>query len=121
LADRFVVEAAIAVAAGRPVPEHLDASFEALPEVMDRATARAAQADRAALDLAEALVLAGREGEVFDAIVTDEDDRGARIQVCEPAIIARVAARRVDPGDEIRVKLVRADPASRSIEFERVG
>jgi DNA-directed RNA polymerase subunit E'/Rpb7 len=73
------------------------------------------------LDLAEALVLAGREGELFDAVVTDEDDRGARIQVCDPAIVARVEARRVDPGDEIRVRLVRADPASRSIEFERVG
>jgi exoribonuclease R len=121
LADRFVVEAALAVAAGRPVPEPIGAAFEALPEVMDRANARAARADRAALDLAEALVLAGREGEVFDAVVTDEDDRGARIQVCEPAVMARVAARRVDPGDEIRVRLVRADPASRSIEFDRVS
>jgi exoribonuclease R len=121
LADRFVVEAALAVAAGRPVPEHVESSFEALPEVMDRANARAAQADRAALDLAEALVLRGREGEIFDAVVTDEDDRGARIQVCEPAIMARVVARRVDPGDEIRVKLVGVDPTSRSIEFERVS
>jgi exoribonuclease R len=121
LADRFVVEAALAVAAGRPVPEYVESSFEALPEVMDRANARAAQAGRAALDLAEALVLTGREGEIFDAVVTDEDDRGARIQVCEPAIMARVDARRVDPGDEIRVKLVGADPTSRSVEFERVG
>jgi exoribonuclease R len=65
--------------------------------------------------------LAGREGEIFDAVVTDEDDRGARIQVCEPAVMARVAARRIDPGDEIRVRLVRTDPTARSIEFERVG
>jgi exoribonuclease R len=121
LADRFVVEAALVVAAGRPVPDLIATAFEALPDVMDRANARAAQADRAALDLAEALVLAGREGEIFDAVVTDEDDRGARIQVCEPAVMARVAARRIDPGDEIRVRLVRTDPTARSIEFERVG
>ncbi len=121
LADRYVVEAALAVAGGRSVPETIAAAFDALPEVMDRATARAAQADRAALDLAEALVLAGREGEMFDAVVTDEDDRGARIQVCEPAIMARVVAHRIDPGDEIRVRLLRADPAARAIEFERVG
>ncbi len=121
LADRFVVEAAIDVAAGRAVPDYIQTAFESLPEVMDRANARAAQADRAALDLAEALVLTGREGEVFDAVVTAEDERGASIQVCEPAIMARVAARRVDPGDEIRVRLVRADAASRSIEFDRVS
>jgi exoribonuclease R len=121
LADRFVVEAALAVAAGLPVSEYIETAFESLPDVMDRANARAAQADRAALDLAEALVLVGREGEVFDAVVTDTDDRGARIQVCEPAIMARVAARRVEPGDEIRVRLARADPASRSIEFDRVS
>jgi exoribonuclease R len=121
LADRFVVEAAIDVAAGRPLPEYVRTAFGSLPEVMDTANARAAQADRAALDLAEALVLGGREGEVFDAVVTAEDERGASIQVREPAIMARVAARRVDPGDEIRVRLVRADAASRSIEFDRVS
>lgn len=121
LADRYVVEAALAVANGRAVPEWVDAGIPALPDVMDRAAARAAQADRAALDLAEAVALSGREGDVFDAVVTDEDERGARIQVRDPAIVARVVARRVDPGDEIRVKLVAADAARRSVSFERVG
>jgi hypothetical protein len=41
--------------------------------------------------------------------------------VCDPAVIARVAARRVDPGDEVRVRLVAADPANRSVTFERVA
>ena len=121
LADRYVVEAALAVARHRQVPEHVERAFATLGEVMDRANARASQADRAALDLAEAIVLVGREGEVFDAVVTDTDDRGARIQVCDPAIMARVVAHRIEPGDEIRVRLVRAEPATRSIEFDRVG
>jgi len=121
LADRYVVEAAVSVAAGRRVEPWLEEAFEALPAVMDAATARASQIDRAALDLAEAVVLAGREGELFDAVVTDEDDRGARIQVCEPAVVARIVARRVDPGDEIRVRLVRADPVEGRVEFERVA
>jgi len=121
LADRYVVEAAVSVVAGRRVEPWLEESFEALPVVMDAATARASQIDRAALDLAEAVVLAGREGELFDAVVTDEDDRGARIQVCEPAVVARIVARRVDPGDEIRVRLVRADPVEGRVEFERVA
>ena len=121
LVDRFVVEAAVAVAAGRPVEPWLADGFESLPAVMDSATGRASQIDRAALDLAEAVVLSGREGELFDAVVTDEDDRGVRIQVCEPAIVARVDARRVDPGDEVRVRLVGVDVAERRVEFERVA
>ncbi len=121
LADRFVVEAAMSVVAGRPVEPWVAEGFESLPAVMDSATGRASQIDRAALDLAEAVVLSGREGELFDAVVTDEDDRGVRIQVCEPAIVARVDARRVDPGDEVRVRLVRVDVGQRRVEFERVA
>ena len=121
LADRFVVEAAVSIVAGRPVESWVAEGFEALPAVMDAATARASQIDRAALDLAEAVVLSRREGELFDAVVTDEDDRGVRIQLRDPAVVARVDARRVDPGDEIRVRLVRVDLDAHRVEFERVG
>lgn len=121
LADRFVVEAAVSVAAGRPVEPWVVEAFETLPAVMDAATSRASQIDRAALDLAEAVVLAGREGELFDAVVTDEDDRGARIQLRDPAVVTRVDARRVNPGDEIRVRLVHADHETGRVEFERVA
>ena len=121
LADRFVVEAAMSVVAGRPVEPWVAEGFESLPAVMDAATSRASQIDRAALDLAEAVVLSGREGDLFDAVVTDEDDRGVRIQVRDPAIVARVDARRVDPGDEVRVRLVRVDVGQRRVEFERVA
>jgi len=121
LADRFVVEAAVSVAAGRPIEPWVAEAFETVAAVMEAATSRASQIDRAALDLAEAVVLAGREGDLFDAVVTDEDDRGARIQLLDPAVVARVDARRVDPGDEIRVRLVLADPATGRVEFERVA
>lgn len=121
LADRYVIEAALAVANGSPVPDEIEQAFTELPEAMRHGDSRANRVDRAAIDLAEAVVLHGREGEVFDAVVTDEDDRGARIQVLEPAVVARVVARRVDPGDDVQVKLVRADPAERRVEFERVG
>jgi exoribonuclease R len=121
LADRYVVEAALAVANGRPVADHVEAAFAALPETMARAEQRANSVDRAVIDLAEAVVLAGREGEVFDAVVVDEDQRGAVVQLVEPAVLARVAAKRVDPGDDVRVKLDQADPATRTIAFSRVG
>ncbi len=121
LADRYVIEAALAVANSDPVPDEIEQAFVDLPQAMRQGDARANRVDRAAIDLAEAIVLQGREGEVFEAVVTDEDDRGARIQLCDPAIVARVVARRVDPGDDIQVKLVAADPDERRIEFERVS
>lgn len=121
LADRYVIEAALAVANGDSVPDEVEAAFAELPEAMREAETRANRVDRAAIDLAEAIVLQGRVGDVFDAVITDEDDRGARIQVREPAIVTRIVARRVDPGDDLQVKLVAADPLERRIEFERVG
>lgn len=121
LADRYVIEAALSVANGRPVADEVEEAFTRLPDAMRQGDSRANRVDRAAIDLAEAIVLQHRVGDVFEAVVTDEDNRGARIQVLDPAIVARVVARRVDPGDDIQVKLVSADPDSRKIKFERVG
>ncbi len=121
LADRFVIEAALAVAGGQPVPDDVQAAFAELPAAMATAEARAADVDRAVIDLAEAVLLSGRVGEVFDAVVVDEDQRGAVVQLVEPAVMARVTARGVDPGGEIRVRVVAADPAARRVELQRVG
>lgn len=121
LQDRYVVEAALAVANGRPVPDEVQAAFRTLPAAMAQAEQRANRAEREALALAEAAVLAGREGEVFDAVVVDEGEWGTEVQICDPAILVRITARRVDPGDDLRVRLVAADPARRRVEFERVS
>lgn len=121
LADRYVVEATLAIANGRDVPEEIESAFSELPAAMRRGDTLANRVDRAAIDLAEAILLQDRVGEVFDAVITDEDDRGVRIQICEPAVVTRTVARRVDPGDEIEVKLVGVDVTERRIEFERVG
>jgi exoribonuclease R len=121
LGDRYVIEAARTLAAGRPVPSSLTDAFERLPGAIGPGETLAKRADRAALDLAEAIVLHGREGDVFDAVVTDEDERGVQLQIAEPATVARVAAHQVDPGDRIRVRLTRADPVTRTVEFARVS
>lgn len=121
LQDRYVIEAALAVVAGRPVPDEVDAAFGRLPRAMAQADQRANRAEREALDLAEAVLLSGREGEIFDAVVVDEDGGEVDVQIADPAVLASVTARRVDPGDDIRVRLVSANPAQRSVEFERVS
>ena len=121
LADRYVVMTALATANGRPVPDGYAEAFEKLPEVMARADARSGQLDRAAIDMAEALMLQGREGESFRAVVTDIDERGARMQLCELPVVARVAAHKVEPGDEMTVRLTAVDPAQPSIAFQRMA
>ncbi len=88
---------------------------------MQRADSLANRVDRAVLDVAEAIVLAGREGEVFDAVVTDEDERGVRLQIGDPAVVSRATAHGVNPGDAVRVRLTRSDPAARIVEFQRVS
>jgi exoribonuclease R len=121
LADRYVVEAALAVASNEPVPDDVAAAFAGLPKVMEESERLGGQVDSAVRDLAEAVLLSGREGEVFDGVVVDEDDRGAMMQITEPAVLTRIRASRVDPGSPVRAKLVSANPAERRIEFERVG
>ena len=121
LQDRYVIEAALAVGAGQPVPDEISTAFETLPRAMSIGSQRASRAERQALDLAEAVVLSGCEGDIFDAVVVDESDRGIEVQISDPAILVRISARRVDPGDEVRIRLVAADPATATVEFERVS
>jgi exoribonuclease R len=117
LADRYVVQAVLAIANGKPVPAAVADAFEKLPAVMARADALGARIERSAIDLAEAVLLRGREGEVFEAVATEVDDRGVRIQLCDLPVVARVAAEGVGAGERLRVRLVQADPALRTVTF----
>jgi exoribonuclease R len=117
LADRYVTEATLAVANGRRVPDAVTEAFGRLPDVMNRAEARAGEVDSAVLELAEAVVLEGRVGESFQGTVTDIDQRGARIQLCDPAVMTRVPANGLAIGAAIRLRLDEADPVRRLSRF----
>ena len=98
-------------------PEAVAAAFEKLPDIMNRAEARSAQVDSAVLELAEAIVLADQVGQVFDGRVTDIDERGARIQIVEPAVLTRIPENGLAIGEEVRVRLTEADPSRRLTRF----
>jgi exoribonuclease R len=121
LADRYVVRAALAIMTGKAVPQAVTDAFEKLPKVMARADALGGQIDRAVVDLAEAVMLDGREGECFAATVTDVDTRGARMQLADLPVVTRIDAEAAAPGDAIDVRLVDADPATRQVRFEAMG
>ena len=88
---------------------------------MARADSQAAQIDRAVIDLAETVLLRGSEGRTLAAIVTDVDDRGARIQLRDQPIVARVNALGVQPGDAIDVRLTAVDTDRRVVTFAPVA
>ncbi|MDX8529480.1 RNB domain-containing ribonuclease [Mesorhizobium sp. VK25A] len=118
LADRYVVRCALAIVNGQPVPQAVTDAFARLPKVMGRADARASQISHAAIDLAEAVMLKGHEGEIFKAAVTDIVDHGVRVQLADMPVVANVKASGLRQGDSLTLKLVSADPDQRSIVFE---
>ena len=119
LADRYVVEAALAVANGRAAPESAQAAFARLSEPMARADALSGRIDRAVVDLAETVMLQGREGEVFAAVATDADAHGARIQLSDLPVVARVPGGGAAPGERLNVRLISVDPVARTTSFIR--
>ena len=121
LADRYVVQVTLAVANGQAVPPEVTEALSRLPETMDRADSESSRIERAVLDLAEAVMLQLHEGETFDAVVVDDDEAVTRIQLCDVAVLAKVKAHGVVPGDELRVKLVRVDVEHRTVEFQRAS
>ncbi len=121
LADRYVVQATLAIMNGRDVPDTVAQAFERLPKIMASADALSGQIERAVIDLAEAAILNGKTGEIFSAVVTDKDERGTRIQLHDMAVVTRIDAHSVSPGDSIRVRLTGVDIDKRTVDFERVG
>jgi exoribonuclease R len=125
LADRYATEVCLALFAGIPLPDWVGAALPRLPEVMADTDRVASAAERAAVDLTEAILLAGRVGEEFDAAVLDLDDRpkrvpGGMIALDEPPVRARCEGD-LPLGERIRVRLVTADPAQRRILFTHPG
>lgn len=113
LQDRFVSECCLAACAGTPVPDWVRAALPDLPKAMSAGAQRAGRVERGVVDLVEAAVLAGREGESFDAVVIDE----GLVQLREPAVRGRLADGGPAPGSAVTVRLETADMASRTVAF----
>ncbi|NDZ95541.1 RNB domain-containing ribonuclease [Streptomyces sp. SID6673] len=122
LGDRFATEACLAVAAGDPVPDWVSRALPTLPRILRAADSLASSAERASIDLTEAVVLAGREGETFAAVVLHAatEHRAAQVFLTDPAVIAPCDG---DPmqGRRISVVLTVADPSARKVLFVPAG
>jgi exoribonuclease R len=116
LADRYASQAAVELAAGRPVAGWVIEALERLPAAMARATQRAAAIDRRVLDLVEAVVLAPRVGETFHAVAVHHRGDTTEVTVPDPAVVATVDGA-LELGATIRVRLADADPVAGTVTF----
>lgn len=117
LVDRYSLAVCEALTSGQDVPGWVREALPLLPEVMRESDRRAKAVDRACTDAVEAAVLRHRVGEVFDAVVVDENHRGDLVvQLTEPAVTA-LASGQAAPGDEVRVELTLADVTQHLVRF----
>jgi len=117
LADRFANEIVVALCAGVAPPAWAVDDLDAVAAAMTGTAQRERGAERAAVDLVECAVLAGRVGDVFSATVTDVREDRVTVQIADPAVIAPLEGGGVAPGTRIPARLVSADPATRRVRF----
>jgi exoribonuclease R len=104
LADRFATAACL----GEALP-----GLDAVPDEMAAGARASGAVERACVDLVEALVLAPFVGERFPATIIDRHE----VQLAEPAVRARCDGDGLEPGQELIVRLVEADPVRRTVRF----
>ncbi|NMO01194.1 RNB domain-containing ribonuclease [Gordonia sp. TBRC 11910] len=121
LGDRFATEVCLSVTTGVEIPEWVRSALPTLPKLLRSADALGSKADRLSIDLAESVVLADEVGNEYDAVVTHapKEQRPAQIFLADHAVIAPCTGDLV-PAQQLRVRLVLADPSSRKVEFEPV-
>ena len=124
LADRYAAEVCVALCSGDPVPDWVLAALPALPKEMQQSAQRARSYERAVFDLVEAGLLADRVGEELAGVVVSLDrkdpSRGV-VMLTDVGVEARVVGDGELPlGTDVRVRLTKADPATRTVELELV-
>lgn len=119
LSDRYATEVCLAVSSGRDVPEAVRAELSAMPKIMSSTDSLAGKVNRACIDLTEAVVLAPRVGETFEATVLKEatERRDAEVFVASETVIGPCGGA-PEEGGTVRVRLTLADPQARKIRFD---
>ncbi|WP_432559071.1 RNB domain-containing ribonuclease [Granulicoccus sp. GXG6511] len=122
LVDRYVLEICAAICAEVDVPGWVVNELENLPETMADSNRRAKKYERGIVDLTEALVLSGREGEVFVGTVVDVDNKRGRgrFMITEPAVEASVKGSQLPLGEDIEARLTSVDLTTGVTQFADV-
>lgn len=123
LVDRYVLEICLAHAQGQDIPQWALDGLDDLPEVMRESGRRARAYERGVMDIAEALVLAGCEGQMMEGVLVDVNPKNKRgvVQVFESAVELSVTAKPSDVGEVIRVRIDRVDVEQGNVKLTRVN
>ncbi|MFZ0549869.1 MAG: RNB domain-containing ribonuclease [Steroidobacteraceae bacterium] len=80
-----------------------------------------AKVERQVAKSAAALLLAGRTGEVFDAIVTGAADKGTWVRILSPPVEGKLTegGQGADVGERLKVRLIHTDVERGFIDFAR--
>lgn len=118
LVDRFANEIVLAHCEGRRSGSWAIDALAELPELMGRSRSLAGSANRMAIDLMEAAVLAQRRGQPLEGTVVDVRRGVARAQLVDPAVVAEIdPAGDVRLGQSVRVEVADADVAARRVRL----
>jgi exoribonuclease R len=122
LVDRWTGEICVALCADQPVPEWIRESLDDIPKIMEECDRKAHAYERSILSMVEAGLVVDHLGAEFDGVITDVDERDPTrgiVALSTLAVEGRVAGTAVLPlGQAVRVKLVEADIAKRTIAFQ---
>jgi exoribonuclease R len=147
LIDRFVLVICEALSNGADVPAWAREALPSLPGIMASSDQLAARLERLSLDTVEAALLINRIGQEFDAVVISgskptKNGNGGTVgkangngkqtsngngsgpsgivQIAEPAVTARCPGE-LEPGTQVRVRIVSSDIVTREVRLELVG
>jgi hypothetical protein len=111
--------------AGTEVPAWAREALPSLPALMAGGDHRAHEVEHACVELMEAALLTGREGELFEGIVIEVDERRparGTVQLAEPAVRAPLTngSGPLPLGEEVRVRLTDVDLSLPAVRFATV-
>lgn len=118
LVDRWSLVTCEALANGREVPAWVRESLPTIPKIMARSDGVANRLGAATVDRVEAALLSGHEGQVFEAVVLGLRGDGARVQLMDPPVTAKVAGLDAAAGATVRLRLESVDIDSGTVVLE---
>ncbi|MFP5256858.1 MAG: RNB domain-containing ribonuclease [Acidimicrobiia bacterium] len=117
LCDRAALEVCLALHSGADVPPHVLAELPELPQVMAEARGREGAANRAAVDLVEALLLAPHVGEVVTATVVTSAPERSTVVLGQLAVEAVVEGAELPLAETVELRVVAVDVEARQVEL----
>jgi exoribonuclease R len=121
LGDRFATECALANYAGEAVPAWAREALPELPGLLVAGGRLGGSVGRAVLDLAEAIVLAPRLGQRFEAAIIEVGEKSSDVRLEAPPILARCDGRGLTAGTRATIELTAADPIKRTVRFNAIS